>query len=339
MEKTEFERFADWVNASLPSHQVHAAFQNALQSLLSAEFPGTTAIPEVYAVVGGRNDLVQYAQDGKRAVFELFCSPSQVPQDLRLLERADAHWKIAVLLDKQINHDLATNFFRKKPEGLPFLWLSQVIMPSKAADCRAMLRQLLTMPPLYATGPAQPEGARVVQVAHAEDSIVAQTADGDIHINQKKTVRPQITRDPGDITEETAHAIQELIRELAKTEELAGGEASYSGWQQHLKNRFKVESYRKLTVAQGKAAIKWLRQELGRKTPSLRRTNNPEWRKRIYAGIWAAARELGWDHDQVHSFANAELDLRKPIESLTELGEQKLDLLRDKLRYRARRGR
>ena len=178
-----------------------------------------------------------------------------------------------------------------------------------------------------------------MQVADAEDSIVAQTADGDIHINQKKTVRPQITRDPGDITEETAHAIQELIRELANTEELAGGEASYSGWQQHLKNRFKVESYRKLTVAQGKAAIKWLRQELGRKTPSLRRTNNPEWRKRIYAGIWAAARELGWDHDQVHVFANAELDLRKPIESLTELGEQKLELLRDKLRYRARRGR
>ena len=41
----------------------------------------------------------------------------------------------------------------------------------------------------------------------------------------------------------------------------------------------------------------------------------------------------------LHAFANAELDLRKPIESLTELGEQKLDLLRDKLRYRARRGR
>ena len=137
MDKTEFERFREWVRDSLPKRQVHAAFQNSLRLLLSAEFPGTTAIPEVYAVKGGRNDMVQYAQDGKRAVFELFCSPSQVPQDLRLLERADAHWKIAVLLDEEINRDLATNFFRKKPEGLPFLWLSQVIMPSKAADCRA----------------------------------------------------------------------------------------------------------------------------------------------------------------------------------------------------------
>lgn len=339
MDKTEFERFREWVRAFLPKRQVHAAFQNSLRLLLSAEFPGTTAIPEVYAVEGGRNDMVQYAQDGKRAVFELFCSPSQVPQDLRLLERADAHWKIAVLLDEEINRDLATNFFRKKPEGLPFLWLSQVIMPSKAADCRAKLRQLLSMAPLHATGPARPQSAGVVQVAHAEDSIVAQTADGDIHINQKKVVRPQITRESGDITEETAHAIQDLIRQLAQTDELAGKEASYGEWQQRLKNRFKVESYRKLKVDQGKAAIEWLRQELGRKTPSLRRTNNAEWRKRMYAGIWAAARELGWDHDQVHGFANTELDLRKHIASLTELGEQKLEMLRNKLRNQARRSR
>lgn len=155
---------------------------------------------------------------------------------------------------------------------------------SKAADCRAKLRQLLSMAPLHATGPARPQGAGVVQVAHAEDSIVAQTADGDIHINQKKVVRPQITRERGDITEETAHAIQDLIRQLAQTDEFAGKEASYGEWQQRLKNRFKVESYRKLKVDQGKAAIEWLRQELGRKTPSLRRTNNAEWRKRMYAG-------------------------------------------------------
>lgn len=334
MEKTELERFCEWVRSALPKHQVHPAFQASLRSLLSAEFPNTTAIPEVYAVAGGRNDMVQYSQDGKRAVFELFCSPSQVPQDLRLLERAEAHWKIAVLLDEQVNPDLAANFFRKKPEGLPFLWLSQLIMPSKTAECRVKLRQLLTMPPLHIAGPAP----AVLQVAHAQnDSIVAQTTGGDIHINQRKVVRPQITREPGDITEATAHEIQELIRELARTQELAGKPASYGGWQNHLKNIFKVESYRKLTVEQGEQAIKWLKQELARMAPSLRRTNNPEWRKRMYNGIWAAARELGWSHDQVHAFANAELDLKKPITSLKELGEQKLELLRDKLRYQARR--
>jgi hypothetical protein len=334
MDKTELERFCDWVRAALPKHQVHPAFQTSLRSILSAEFPNTTAIAEVYAVAGGRNDMVQYTQDGKRAVFELFCSPSQVPQDLRLLERAEAHWKIAVLLDEQVNAKLAANFFRKKPEGLPFLWLSQVIMPSKVAECRLKLRQLLTMPPLH----TQDSPTAVVQVAHAQaDGIIAQTAEGDIHINQKKVVRPQITRDPGDITEETAHMIQELIRQLSELDEQAGKGSSYGEYHQRLKNRYKVASYRKLTVVQGQNAIQWLREELGRKTPSLRRTNNEAWRKRIYAGIWAAARELGWNHDQVHAFANAKLDLKKTIQSLTELGEQKLELLRDKLRYHARR--
>jgi len=64
MDKTEFDLFCDWVKTALPKHQVHSAFQVSLRSLLSAEFPHTTAIPEVYAVAGGRNDMVQYAQDG-----------------------------------------------------------------------------------------------------------------------------------------------------------------------------------------------------------------------------------------------------------------------------------
>lgn len=335
MDKTELERFCDWVRAALPKHQVHSAFQASLRSLLSTEFPDSTAIAEVYAAPGGRNDMVQYAQDGKCAVFELFCSPSQVPQDLRLLERAEAHWKIAVLLDEDVNPALATTFFHKKPEGLPFLWLSQIVMPSKAGECRAKLRQLLTMPPLHVAGPP----TSVVQVAHAQDSIVAQTTEGDIHINQKKVVRPQITREPGDITEETAHTIQDLIRQLSELDEQAGKGPCYGEYHQRLKNHYKVASYRKLSVAQGEDAILWLRQELRRKIPTLRRTNNPEWRKRIYAGIWAAAKQLGWDRAQIHAFANSELCLPKPISSLTELGEQKPELLRDKLRYLARRAR
>jgi hypothetical protein len=322
----------------MASHQLHTAFQNCLRQLLVAEFPDKMAVPEVCAVLGGRNDLIQYGQDGTRAVFELFCSPSQVPQDLRLLEQVEAHWKIAILLDEQVKPELAKAFFHKKPEGLPFLWLSQIVMPSNQAVCRAKLRQLLSMEPLHDhTASSSNKSTGVTQVAHADNSIVAQTGEGDIHINQKKVVRPQIAREPGDITEETAHAIQDLIRQLGEMEKQAGKEPSYGGWQQHLKNRYKVASYRKLTTKQGEDAIKWLKQELGRMIPSLRRTNNTEWRKKIYAGIWGAAKRLGWDHDQVHAFANTELALKIPVTSLKELGEQKLETLRDKLRNRARR--
>jgi hypothetical protein len=328
MNKTEFQHFCEWVNAAMPKHQLHNAVQARLRQLLAKEFPGNAAVAEVSAVKGGRNDLIHYWQDGKRAVFELFCSTSQVSQDLRLLEQVDAHWKIAILLDVELRSDLAENYFRKKPESFPFLWLSQVMMPGKESACLAKLRTLLTMPPLH-TEPARPA---VVQSAHAQDSIVAQTGHGDININQKKVVRPQFIRESGDITEEQAFQIKSRIEDLAKIDEQAGRGNTYGKWQNYFKNTFHLTSYKKLPAEHFDEAIQFLNQQRGRSLPKLRRTNNDEWRDRIYRAIWPLARELGMSHGQVHDFAFTELELKKPISSLKELGEQNLERLRDKLR-------
>lgn len=329
---SEFEHFCNWANAALAKHQVHSAVQHRLAELLAHEFPDNSSVAEVSAVKGGRNDLIHYDQKGRLAVFELFCSTSQVPQDLRLLEQADAHWKIAVLIDREIRPELYDAYFHKKPQAFPFLWLSQVMMPSKETDCRQKLIFLLTTEPIHS--PSSPAG---VQSVAGNDNIVAIAPQGDININQKKIVRPKVIRESGDISEATAFELQKLIRQLAQTDERAGKRSSYSEWQQRLKMRYKVASYRKLTVEQGESAIQWLKQELGRKIPSLRRTDNDEWRQRIYKGIWAVARELGLGKPQVYEFAFEQLELKKPITSLKELGEQKLESLRDKLRTFARK--
>jgi hypothetical protein len=328
MDKTEFQLFCEWVNQSLPKHQLHGATQIRLRQLLAKDFPNNVAVSEISAVKGGRNDLIHYWQDGKRAVFELFCSTSQVPQDLRLLEQANAHWKIAILLDKELRSDLADAYFRKKPESFPFLWLSQIIMPGKENECRTKLRTLLTMPPLHVdeTRPAN------IQTAHAKDSIVAQTGHGDISINQKKIVRPQYSREPGDISEEQAFEIKRRIEDLAQIDEQAGRGNTYGKWQNHFKNAFHLTSYKKLSLEKYDEAIQFLNQQRGRSLPKLRRANNNEWRKRIYRAIWPLARELSMTHEQVYDFAFKELELNKPICSLTELGEQNLERLRDKLR-------
>jgi hypothetical protein len=333
MNKSEFQLFCDWAAAAIPKRQLHGAVQSRLRQLLAKEFPDNAAVAEVSAVKGGRNDLIHYWQDGKRAVFELFCSTSQVPQDLRLLEQADAHWKIAILLDVELRSDLAENYFRKKPESFPFLWLSQVMMPGKERDCLAKLRMLLTMPPLH-IDPARPA---VVQNAQAKDSIVAQTGHGDININQKKVVRPQFVREPGDISEEQAFEIKSRIEDLAKIDEQAGHGNTYGKWQNYFKNTFHLTSYKKLPAEQFDEAVQFLNQQRGRSLPKLRRTNNDEWRDRIYRAIWPLARELGMSHEQVHDFAFTELELKKPISSLKELGEQNLEHLRDKLRYLKRK--
>lgn len=328
----EFERFCQWAVGAMGRHRLHTGVQNRLRELLIAEFPDRSSVAEVFGVKGGRNDLIHFDQHGRQAVFELFASPSQVPQDLRLLEQSNAHWKIAVLLDREVRPELAEAYFRKKPEAFPFLWLSQVMMPGKEADCRKKLRILLTKEPLH-TDPTPSQ----VQTVIGGDNIVAQAAQGDIHINQKKIVRPKLVREQGDISETTAHEIQELIRQLGQTDELAGKPVSYAEWQARLRNRFKVASYRKLTVEQGEDAIQWLKQQVGRKLPSLRRANNGEWRQRHYQAIWAMSGKLGWDKSAVYEFAADKLALKKPIASLTELGEQKLESLRNKLHYLTRK--
>jgi hypothetical protein len=321
----EFDHFCVWARQCKTKRKLHPTVEAHLARLLALEFPSTYVVPEIGAVKGGRNDLIQYSHDGKRAVFELFFSTSQVPQDLRLLEQADAHWKIAILLDEAVKSDLPRAYFRKKPDAFPHLWLSQIMMPGKWVECRQLLRQLLTSEPLH-------ERKSTVSVSPNIVGNYNAVAGGDVVFTERRVTRPILSREPGDISEETAHAISELIRRLDKTDELAGKKVHYGGWMAYLKNRYDVESYRKLTTAQGADAIKWLRQELGRKTPSLRRTNNQEWRQRLNSAIYAKCHQLGWDKPRLYSFAHEYLDLKHPISSLNDLGERNLEKFRNRMR-------
>jgi len=325
MLETEFDHFCEWVLRYRSKNKLHPIVEAQLGRLLALEFPENYVVTEIAAVKGGRNDLLQYQHNGKRAVFELFFSTSQVPQDLRLLEQADAHWKIAVLLDEALNSDLPREYFRKKPDAFPHLWLSQVMMPGKEIECRALLRQLLTAEPLH-SGPSTVD---VTQIVTGNRNTVA---GRDIIKTEKHVSRPMLTREPNDIPEEIAHAIMEVIRRLDKSDELAGKKVYYGGWMARLKRRYKVESYRKLTHAQGTDVINWLKQELGKKAPSLRRTNNQEWRQRLNSAIYAKCGELAWDKPRLYQFAYEYLGLKTPISSLNDLGERNLEKLRNRMR-------
>jgi len=325
MPETEFHHFRAWALRYRSKNKLHPIVEAQLARLLALEFPESYVVREVSAVKGGRNDLLQYQHDGKRAVFELFFSISQVPQDLRLLELAEAHWKVAVLLDEELKPDLAREYFHKKPDAFPHLWLSQVMMPGKWSECRKLLRQLLTAESLYTGTPA----AGVTQTVTGDRNTIA---GRDIIKTEKHVSRPTFNREPDDISEETAHAIRELIRRLNETDELAGKKVHYGGWMAHLQNKYKVASYRKLTKVKGVSAISWLKQEIGKATPSPRRTNNDEWRKRHNSAIYAACGKLGWTKPRLYEFAFAYLGLKKPISSLNDLGERHLEKLRNRMR-------
>jgi hypothetical protein len=65
------------------------------------------------------------------------------PQDLRLLERSPADIKIAILIDEQIDPKLASEYFHKRPDHFPFVWLSEVVLPKHELSCLDRFREII----------------------------------------------------------------------------------------------------------------------------------------------------------------------------------------------------
>lgn len=125
------------------SRKLHKVAEDRLGLLLAQAFPECVAVPEVSAVLGGRNDLIQFSFTGRCVVFEIFCSVSQVPQDLRLLEQAECEVKIAILIDQDVDKRVSRAYFRKKPNAFPHIWLSRLLDPSWDKIMVARLRELI----------------------------------------------------------------------------------------------------------------------------------------------------------------------------------------------------
>ena len=131
----EFREFIKAVRKDKRAKRLHSRVEKRLSELLERLCPDSRPVSEVAGVLGGRNDLIQFFPNGRRVVFELFATVSQVPQDLRLLEQSVANVKIAILLDREIDPKLSIEYFHKKPNHFPFVWLSDVLMPEREPKC------------------------------------------------------------------------------------------------------------------------------------------------------------------------------------------------------------
>ena len=129
---------------------------------------------------------------------------------------------------------------------------------------------------------------------------------------------------PEHISEQQAFQIKELIDKLAEIDSLAGRPDSHGAWYKRLYKRYHITSYKLLRHTDFEDAISYLRQQIAIAQPKLRRRDNEAWRDHKYRAIWAKARELGLSSEQVHQLATDQLNLKKPISSLKELGEQNL---------------
>lgn len=151
-------------------------------------------------------------------------------------------------------------------------------------------------------------------------------AGGSMYINQKPPkLVVEFTRSDEHITEEHAAELRTLINDLGDRDEKAGKGARYGVWMNLFKEKFGLTTYKALPQERWDEAVAWVKSRKGMQRPSLRRTNNKEWKKDHFSAIWGCAKKLCWSEDEVREKAREYFDLKKPVASLKDLGEQKLE--------------
>ena len=95
-----------------------------------------------------------------------------------------------------------------------------------------------------------------------------------------------------------------------------------------LYDKFKITSYKLLQKDEFDDAMKWLDKQIAIYRPKLKNVDEQQWRKDMYKSIFARSRQLGIN---IYEFASDVLELKKPLESLSELSDLRLKKLYSKV--------
>lgn len=149
---------------------------------------------------------------------------------------------------------------------------------------------------------------------------IVQVAGRDLIQTEKLVRRNTITPDERHLTAEQRERIREVAGELA--DRLAGndGDANFAAVHGMLQRRFHVASYLLIPRVRYDEALSFLREHRAINRPRLRRRNPVAYQNDFYRAIFAGARELGWDGEQVYRFATEKLATKPPVVSLKVLG-------------------
>jgi hypothetical protein len=125
--------------------KLHPLVQARLAALLQDIWPDAYAKPEPGEMPAGRSDLGFYFAHGRYAVFEIFATVSQVPQDLRHLEQSDAHARIAILPDPLLDNGVIYDeYYAKRPRNpFPALKLGEILVAENEAAGRQKLKECI----------------------------------------------------------------------------------------------------------------------------------------------------------------------------------------------------
>lgn len=155
-----------------------------------------------------------------------------------------------------------------------------------------------------------------------------------LNINPQNINRNIVQPTSIHISQEEAAVINKLVHNLVEIDEKAGKiktaedrKNAFGKYWGKLQKKFKVTSYLLIPSDKYLEVETWLRQQVAMSRPSLRRTNKDEWRKEYYKSIYARAKQLGIEKEEILNIAFTKFDLDKPIDSLTKLNDKNLKKL------------
>lgn len=123
--------------------QLHSVVETRLVEIVSGIAPELHPIKEPLRLAGGRNDLMLFDFSGKKVLFEIFATASQISRDLRIMDMTKADVKIAVIIDKDADAKVLHRFLRENPESnYPFIFIGE-LLADPPMECSLKLRQLI----------------------------------------------------------------------------------------------------------------------------------------------------------------------------------------------------
>jgi len=178
---------------------------------------------------------------------------------------------------------------------------------------------------------------RINQKAKGKDILQVGVNSGTIIKTNKVTRKNEIKPNPDiHISEQQAKQIKEKIDEIVLLNEDARKIKNQNDKKRFYKQtwnsfyqRFNLTSYKMLARDEFEEAIKWLQKQIAfEHRPKLRKRNNEKWKNSLYSAIYAKSKNnLGMDKEDLMNYAFEKLELKKPISSLKELSDTRLNKL------------
>lgn len=125
--------------------RLHTFVERQLIQLLAQAVPDYLPVKEPQGLAGGRNDVIAFAFHGRKVVFEIFATKSQVSRDLLILNKTKADAKICIVIDQEIDTGVWEQIQKENPEdNYPFVFTQELFLDDLRTRTLLKLRELIT---------------------------------------------------------------------------------------------------------------------------------------------------------------------------------------------------